>query len=234
MPSIRPFTGRRFTAGRVRGAYTPPTGGGGGGGPAFRSISQGTSSIGTFTMSVPTGTTSGDQLLMFVEVEGDYKSYTFGAPSAGWTQIAFNNTFRVEYPSNTFAVYKRTATASESTYTWSGGANWYSGLGFVMAVSGATAVDVVGATAGGPSGFIAPSVTTTTATDLLIYAAGQAGSNLAVTKPVSMTERANATPSVAIFKMLIATETLTASGASGTRTATGASARNVSLLIAVK
>jgi hypothetical protein len=182
-------------------------------------------------MAVPTGTASGDQLLMFVEVEGDYKSYTFGAPSAGWTQIAFNDTFRVEYPSNTFAVYKRTATAVESTYTWSGGANWYSGLGIVMAVSGATAVDVVGATA---NSFAAPSVTTTTATDLLIYAAGQAGSDQAVTKPSSMTQRANATPPVPHFRMLVATETLTASGATGTRTATGFSAFNVSLLIAVK
>jgi hypothetical protein len=182
-------------------------------------------------MAVPTGTAAGDQLLMFVEVEADYKGYTFGAPSAGWTQIAFNDTFRVEYPSNTFAVYKRTATASESTYTWSGGANWYSGLGFVMAVSGATAVDVVGATA---NSFVAPSVTTTTATDLLIYAAGQAGSDQAVTKPASMTQRANETPTTPQFRMLIATETLTASGATGTRTATGASSRNVSLLIAVK
>jgi len=203
-------------------------------GPAFRSISQGTSTLGTFTMAVPTGTASGDQLLMFVEVEADYKGYTFGAPSAGWTQIAFNDTFRVEYPANTFAVYKRTATASESTYTWSGGANWYGGLGFVMAVSGATAVDVVGATAEGAGGFVAPSVTTTTATDLLIYAAGQAGTDVAVTKPASMTQRANATPTPAYFRMLIATETLTASGATGTRTATGASDRNVSLLIAVK
>jgi hypothetical protein len=103
-----------------------------------------------------------------------------------------------------------------------------------MAVSGATAVDVVGATAEGAGGFVAPSVTTTTATDLLIYAAGQAGSDVAVTKPASMTQRANATPPVPHFRMLIATETLTASGATGTRTATGNSTRNVSLLIAVK
>ena len=218
---------------RQRISFKPAAGGASA--PAFRSISQGSSSsLGGFTMAVPTGTSTGDQLLMFVEVEGDAKGYTFGAPSAGWTQIAFNDTFRVEYPTNTFAVYKRTATASESTYSWSGGANWYSGMGFVMAVSGATDVDVVGATAGGAGGFIAPSVTTTTSTDLLIYAAGQAGSGVSVTKPASMTQRANATPPVAHFRMLIATETLTASGATDTRTATGDSTRNVSLLIAVK
>jgi hypothetical protein len=204
---------------------------GGSSGPAFRSISQGQSTTGAFTMAVPTGAASGDQLLMFVEVEADYKGYTFGAPSAGWTQIAFNDTFRVEYPSNTFAVYKRTATASESTYSWTGGANWYNGLGFVMAISGATAVDVVGATA---NSFVAPSVTTTSASDLLVYAAGQAGSDQAATKPAPMTQRANATPTPTNFRMLIATETLTASGATGTRTATGGSAFNVSLLIAVK
>ena len=204
-------------------------------GPAFRSISQGQSTTGAFTMAVPTGTASGDQLLMFVEVEADYKGYFFGSPSAGWTQIAFNDTFRVEYPSNTFAVYKRTATASESTYSWSGGSSWYNGMGFVMAVSGATAVDVVGSTAQGYTvGYVAPSVTTTTATDLLIFAGGQAGSSQAATKPASMTERANTTPTIPHFRMLIATETLTASGATGTRTATGASAYNVSLLIAVK
>jgi len=108
-------------------------------------------------------------------------------------------------------------------------------MGFVMAVSGATAVDVVGSTAQGYTvGYVAPSVTTTTATDLLIFAGGQAGSSQAATKPASMTERANTTPTIPHFRMLIATETLTASGATGTRTATSASPYNVSLLIAVK
>ena len=201
--------------------------------PAFRSISQGTSTIGSFTMAVPTGTATDDQLLMFVQVFGDSKGYTAGSPSAGWTQIAFNDTYNPLYPSNTFAVYKRTATASESTYSWSGGANWYAGMGFVMAVSGATAVDVVGAI---PATYVAPSVTTTTATDLLVYASGQGSSAYAMTKPASMTQRANATPTIAYFRTLIATETLTATGATGSRTITTAVEDSgfTSLLIAVK
>ena len=206
-------------------------------GPTFRSISQGQSTIGTFTMAVPTGTASGDQLLMFVQVNGDPKGYTAGSPSAGWTQIALDNGYRIEFPTATFVVYKRTATASESTYTWSGGANWYAGMGFVMAVSGATAVDVVGAFGrNSQDPFSAPSVTTTTSTDLLIYALASADSGVAITKPSSMTERANATPTVAYFRTLIATETLTAIGATGVRSASSAfsNLRTTSLLIAVK
>jgi len=197
---------------RQRISYKPPAGGASG--PAFRSISQGQSTTGAFTMAVPTGAASGDQLLMFVQVFGDSKGYTAGSPSAGWTQIAFNDTYHPFAPCNTFAVYKRTATASESTYSWSGGANWYNGMGFVMAVSGATAVDVVGAM---PASYVAPSVTTTTATDLLVYACGQGSSAFAMTKPASMTERVNTTPTIEHFRTVIATQTLTASGATGTR-----------------
>jgi hypothetical protein len=184
-------------------------------------------------MTVPTGTASGDQLLMFVQVFGDSKGYTAGSPSAGWTQIAFNDTYHPFAPCNTFAVYKRTATASESTYSWSGGANWYAGMGFVMAVSGATAVDVVGAI---PATYVAPSVTTTTATDLLIYACGQGSNNAAMTKPTSMTERVNTTPTISYFRTLIATETLTATGATGTRSIVPnlGDSGFTSLLIAVK
>lgn len=207
-------------------------------GPTFRSISQGTSDVGTFTMAVPTGTASGDQLLMFVQVNGDYKSYIAGSPSAGWTLVALDDGYRIEVPSATFAVYKRTATASESTYTWSGGANWYAGMGFVLAVSGATAVDVVGAFGrNSQDPFSAPSVTTTTSTDLLIYAFADLNA-LAFTKPASMTQRANATPTISYFRTIIATETLTATGATGVRTSTlpggYAGLRTTSLLIAVK
>jgi hypothetical protein len=183
-------------------------------------------------MAVPTGTASGDQLLMFVGIEADFDGYSVGTPSAGWTLISSDDTYHPTYLSNSWRVYKRTAGASESTYSWSGGSTWYSGMGFVVAISGAAAVDVVGT---GAHSLVAPSVTTTTATDLLVYAVASAGNAPAMTKPSAMTERANATPTPANFRVVIATQTLTASGATGTRTATdGADSGFTSLLIAVK
>lgn len=230
MPKVRPFTGRRIVAGRVGGAYKPPAAGASG--PAFRSISQGDSASGSFTMAVPTGTASGDQLLMFVAIEADFDGYSVGTPSAGWTLISSDDTYHPTYPSDSWRVYKRTAGSSESTYSWSGGSAWYAGIGFVVAVSGATAVDVVGA---GAHSLVAPTVTTTTSTDLLVYAVASAGSAPSITKPTAMTERANATPTPASFRVVIATQTLTATGATGTRTAIdGADSGFTSLLIAIK
>lgn len=203
-------------------------------GPAFRSISQGQGTVGTWTIPVPTGTASGDQLLMFTQVQYDYKGYTLGSPGGLWTQIAFNDSFVFFYQSNAFIVHKRTATASESTFTWSGGANHYAGMSFVVAVSGATAVDVVGAF---PTSRTAPSVTTTTSTDLLLYAVASADA-YSIVGPTGMVQRANAAPTPAVFQTSISTETLTATGATGTRTVTTSPVVGdvgfASLLIAVK
>lgn len=175
---------------------------------------------------------------MITQIQYDNKGYTLGSPGVLWTEIAFNNSYVFYYESNAFIVHKRTAGASESTYTWSGGANHYAGMSFVVAVSGATAIDVVGDIAF-PFSRTAPSVTTTTSTDLLIYAVANSDEQSFV-GPSGMTQRANDTPTVAYFRTSISTETLTAIGATGTRTATTSpvilddSNGFTSLLIAVK
>ncbi|CAB5212570.1 hypothetical protein UFOVP196_31 [uncultured Caudovirales phage] len=225
MPGIRPFTGRRFTAGRVRGAYTPPTGGGGGGGPAFRASSTAASTTGSITVSAPAGTASGDQLILVFRSFHDAKSGSAGSlTSTGWTSVVVGSS----WTGSGFAVYRKTAGASETSYVWGSGANWTTGNLSVIAISGAAAIDVAGTRTGT---LVAPSVTTTTSTDLLVYIAGE--SIGAITPPSGMTSRVSYANPAAV---LIATQTLSASGATGTRTGTvsGGSGNSESLLVAVK
>lgn len=223
MPGIRPFTGRKLTVGRVRGAYTPPTGGGGGG-PAFRASSTASATTGSITLSAPTGTASGDQLILVFRSFHDSKSGSAGTlSSSGWTLV----TAPTNYAGKGFAVYRKTAGASETSYTWSGGSNWTTANLSVVAVLKASAFDVAGTIS---TTLVASSVTTTSASDLLIYVGSE--SIAAPSTPAGMTSRVTyANPA----GLRIATETLSASGATGTRTATTAGSDSpYSILLAVK
>jgi len=236
MPGIRPFTGRKLTVGQVRGVYTPPTGGGGGGGPAFRSVSSNTSSLGSLTCTVPTGTASGDVLVMQVWLTFDPKSGTYGSlASSGWTQRAISTSSSGDGWG--YYVYTKTAGASETSYSWTGGSNWFAASMQVMSISGATALDVVGSPSNNT--LTATGVTTTTATDLLVglWANRNTVNNRPMTPPGTMTLRNTAALSNTYFiNAIMATETLSASGATGTRTATstGAIVGSFNMLLAVK
>ena len=121
-------------------------------------------------------------------------------------------------------VFTKTAGASESSVTQAG-TNWSAGSMTVIAVSGGTAVDVVGTIGGGFGGpnLVAPSVTTTTATDLLIgtWVAEKTLTAQAITAPATMTSRVTTSVTNSyILTSNVATQTLSASGATGTRTAT--------------
>jgi len=226
MPRVRPFTGRKIVSGLVGGVYKkPPTGGGGGGGPAFRSSSTASSTTGSITVSAPAGTSSGDQLILVFRSFHDYKSGSAGSlTSTGWTSIVSGSNWQ----GAGFAVYRKTAGASETSYAWGSGTNWTTGNLSVIAISGAAAIDVAGTFS---SNLVAPSVTTTTATDLLVYIAGE--SIGAITSPSGMTSRVTyANPAAS----LIATQTLSATGATGTRTGTvsGGFGYPQSVLVAVK
>jgi len=232
MPGIRPFTGRKLTVGRVRGVYTPPTGGGGGG-PAFRAASSTTTTSSTMTCAIPTGTAAGDILVLTYWYWYDAKAGSPAAVPTGWTQRAFD--YSDSGDAWRYAVYTKTAGASESSITQTG-TNWLAGQMNMIAISGGTAVDVVGTLSN--SGGVASSVTTTTSTDLLVgtWMAIQIATARPITAPASMTSRVttSVTNTVA-FTSNVATQTLTASGATGTRTATTAGTPTIySLLLAVK
>jgi len=239
MPGIRPFTGRKLTVGRVRGVYTPPTGGGGGGGPAFRSISSAGNVVNVVTCSMPTGVTTGDILVAQVCETIDNKAGGFGTAPAGWTARQTsagdgNNQIRT-------SIYTKTAGASESAFVWTGAANVYASTVTVMAVSGAASIDVVGVM-NNPNdysgSYVAPSVTATGSSSLLIGMwSTTGGPSPSWTAPASMTRRSNFVHApLNSWNTSFATQTLSASGATGTRTATNtATAGNkYATLLAVK
>jgi len=219
---VRPFTGRRIVAGRIGGAYSPPVAGGSG--PAFRASSTAASASGSITVSAPTGTSSGDQLILVYRSFYDTKSGAAGSlSSTGWTLVTAPTT----YAGIGFAVYRKTAGASETSYVWNSGSNWTTGNLSVIAVSGASAMDVTGTLS---SNLTAPSVTTTTTSDVLVYVGSE--STYAPATPSGMTSRVSyANPA----GVKIATQTLTASGGTGSRDGTiGFPASAYSILLAVK
>jgi hypothetical protein len=202
-------------------------------GPAFRSASSTTTITGVFfdngfTLAAPTGTAVGDVLLMQMFVRMDSKSGSAGNAPAGWTLRG------TEDPSyallGPWRTYTRVATGTDS-FVWSGGYNWETLTASMIAVSGGTAVDVVGASGASALTAVAPSVTTTTSPTLLVglFCVGET----AISAPASMTSRIN-TPSGPIAS-LISTQTLTTTGATGTRTCpTSSFSVRYSQLIAVK
>lgn len=212
-------------------------------GPAFRSVSTSESISTTLTVTMPAGVASGDVLVMQVAQYVDQKIGGFVSTPSGWTARqtsagSGNNEFRV-------SVYTKTAGASESSVVFSGLAGNYVTTATILAVSGATAVDVAGAMnySVTPPNYVAPSVTTTTSNGLLIgmwTRPHSSGSGTSFTVPASMTQRSSIRSSTAGYGIDIstafATETLTASGATGTRTATfsGNSYLPTATLLAVK
>ena len=202
-------------------------------GPAFRAASSTTTTSSTMTCAMPTGTAVGDILVLTYWYFFDGKTGTVDSPPAGWTQRAFDGNNSGD--GWRYYVLTKTAGASESSVTQTG-TNWHSGSMTIAAISGGTAVDVVGTLSTG--GGVASSVTTTTSSDLLIgtWMAAVIGTARPITAPASMTSRV--TTSVTNTYALtsnVATQTLTASGATGTRTATTAGFPTIySLLLAVK
>jgi len=203
-------------------------------GPAFRSASNTTTTSSTMTCAMPAGVASGDILVMQTVIFFDAKSGSAPSTPVGWTVRGSDGSASGD--GWQWRVLTKTASAVETSVTLVG-TNWFAGSMSILAVSNAAAVDVVGA-AGGNT-LVAPSVTTTTATDLLIgsWMSAKIGSPRPITAPASMTSQV--TTEVANTWHLttqVATQTLTASGATGTRTATdhGAANYHECILLAVK
>lgn len=223
---VRPFTGGRITPGRIGGVYLPPPAASG---PAFRSASSTTTITTTsgngFTLPIPTGTAVGDVLIVQMFVDSDPKSGAAGTAPAGWTERGTGD--NSNYPFLPWRTYSRVATGSDS-FIWTAGANWITLTAAMVAVSGGTAVDVVGTRTLTAT---ASSVTTTTAPTLLVGL--WATLENATAAPGSMTARASV--SVSGNSQVIATQTLTSSGATGTRVSpTSSLSVRYSQLIAVK
>jgi len=190
------------------------------------------------TCAIPTGTAAGDILVLTYWYWYDPKAGSPASAPTGWTERALDGNNSGD--GWRYYVFTKTAGASESSVTQTG-SNWFAGQMNMIAISGGTAVDVVGTLANNnfTTNLVASSVTTTTATDLLIglWAAAKTATERPITAPASMTSRV--TTSVNNTYALtsnVATQTLTASGATGSRTATIPATANYtySVLLAVK
>ena len=202
-------------------------------GIAFRSATGTTVASGTsITLNKPSGTASGDVLVAAIEIGG---TTTVTAPS-GWTLVRSTTSGSAL----TQATYVHAAGTSEpASYQWrfstsrlaSGAVAAYVG------VNTTTPVDVSsGGSSSGSTSIVAPSVTTTTAGDMLIGAFGGA-TNASVTLPTGLLEENEQLAGTGSSRVVveISDQQLSAAGTTGTRTATlSKSAANVGQLIVLR
>jgi hypothetical protein len=191
---------------------------------AFRSAASGSAGWGAnpITVTKPTGTVSGDTLLAFVLID------TWGglasAPS-GWT-LDPNNAYPITCGSTAVRVYRRIAGGSEpGSYAWTlnGGTM---GMVIIQCFSGRDGTNPWDASLGqnnasGPGNTVAPSISpANTNCDLAGFFFKQNGANPSHSPPTGMTESHDT--GVLTIGASACYEVLTASGATGTRTATAA------------
>ncbi len=219
--SVQPPSNLQLTAGCVA---TPAI--------TFRSSTTTGGDGSPITLARPTGTAAGDVLIAHVALRDDVP---LTAP-AGWASINTSSTA----PYST--VYYKVAGGSEPTsYTWipSSGVRYAAGLGAWSNVRNVSPIHARAAGSGKGSSIVAPSVTTTRS-DTMLVAFWSISDNGGVTVPATMTERWDIDSSQSgarnqQVQTSMATETLGAVGASGTRTASaGASESNVGLTIALQ
>jgi hypothetical protein len=174
------------------------------------------------TLNVPSGVSNGHVML----ATAVYANGTLTVPS-GWTLVTSQGGF---------GVYRRVASGEPASYTWS--LNTTDSLATACIaysnVDTANPVDVSGSQSNGSStSMTAPTVTTTIATDRLVFLGGAIGGSTTATAPGSMTERADAGTGNA--NIYIADRALSSAGATGTYTATLAASRaNIGALVALR
>lgn len=182
----------------------------------------------SITVSKPANVANGDVLVAVLN--SSVTGGTWDTVPAGWTQGAIYSATR-----NTAFFTKPIPSAAAETatdYTWhtSGGSGRIGALIFrATGVDGTTPIEAAGSGVGaGTSSIVDPAVTAVSSEALLIAAFSSylnTGTANAITKPGSMTNVGgwsvtSGTPASASSVHLVAFETLSASGSTGTRTAT--------------
>lgn len=189
---------------------------------ALRPAAGGNTSV---SVTKPTGVVDGDVMVATVAFAGG----TLTAPS-GWTQVLEQAGTGV-----TLRVYRKTASSEGSSYTWS--LSTTDGLAVAIGayynVDTTTPVGGSGSQANSSStSMVAPSVTPGTPADMLLFCGAAAG-DVRATAPGSMTEEADA--GAAGVGVYAADQLLASSDATGTRTATLASATaNAAALVSLR
>lgn len=184
---------------------------------------------GSITIARPTGATAGDVLVAGILASGNYSFASLTAPS-GWTlqrRDASNQGGQF--------VYTHLVGASEpASYAWSnvlgdasGGIAAFTGVDRTTPVNAAN-----GAMASSSGTIVAPSVTTTRANVLLVAVFGL-GAAVNQTPQASMSSIWSGFSSSGL-SIMAAQESWPTAGATGTRTATGASGQSVGQMIALQ
>lgn len=179
---------------------------------AFVNGTKGTSSSSPFSVTKPTGAAQGDTLIIAVSVQ---TGTTIAAPS-GFTAI-FNQTSGIVF----YVVYKVLGASEPSSYSFGNpGSQFLAWAAADYSGASSTPIDASGLSGvqtNQSTSITAPSISPTGSTDMLVGVWG-ADASLTFTKPASMTSReAQAGSSGSV---LIADQLLSASGPTGTRTAT--------------
>jgi hypothetical protein len=162
----------------------------------------------TVTITTPTST-AGDYFIVSLLI---YNNPSPPAPNtpAGWTQMESNTTGI--YRLTTYSMPRPASPAANYTFTWTGTAGVYI---IMQSYTGVTAVQDTNASTGANTSALAPSVTAATAANLLL--ASFAFNGTSITTPAGMTARDALTPGNGLATF---TQTIAATGATGTRSAT--------------
>lgn len=184
----------------------------------------------SLSITVPVETTTGDILIAQVAVRGNT---TMSAP-AGWTLVLNSATTNLRQ-----SIYYRFVDGTEpSAYQWnfSRGDRAGGAISAFRGVDGSNPLIDQGSLIGSGNNITAPSVTTTVDNAWLVTLYAGAGSNTAITLPISMdsfySETTGAGPNGLAFAA--AGELRVTAGATGLRIATGANTQNIGHSIALR
>jgi hypothetical protein len=193
--------------------------------------SAGNATATSLTIPAPAGAQSGDVELASVTVRG---SPAITAP-VGWTLVRSDQSgFTIKQ-----AVYWHLVGSSEPadyTWTWSPAQGASGGIAAYGGVNTTTPIDASSGQTGSGTAITAPTVTTTVAGTMLVGFFGTSAPATA-TPPSGMSERFDVFSSAGTYRAASegADQTLSAAGASGSRTATASlSAANIGQLVALK
>ena len=198
----------------------------------LRSFTKATTGSGTLSLSKPSGTTASDVLIAHVVVRGASK--TSITPPSGWQLVRRDNTTG----SIGVAIYYKVAGSSEpSSYSFSF-SSYDDASGGIAAYSGVDTASPIDASSGkynsDSSTMTAPSVTTTTPSDMLLFF-GAVTTSASVTPPSGMTEKWEAMNS-GLTTSEMAQQLLTSSGSTGNKTGSHSASgnSNISQLVALR
>lgn len=175
-------------------------------------IASNTTSLGSGPVNKPSGTATGDLLLIQVR---DYLNQTLTAPSGFTSVIAFTNDIR-------HMIFYRVADGTEGVSFTVGGASGLTEIACTR-ITGASTVSPINASARTAESMVGPSITSTV-DNCLILSFNAKGKSGGITKPASMTTQYTLQyyydDGESVYEMWqgLAYETQATAGATGTKT----------------